>query len=109
MGGRMAGALLRAGGRLIRFGQNFSADYGDGVLAFEVERLGPADYRERPIGSIGFADRQGPHTINFNGDRMVFDWYRRRFSALSGARRAMALLSYRRGRAASSPLPVLDG
>jgi hypothetical protein len=104
LGGRMAGALLRTGGRLIRFGQDFSADYGDGVCAFEVEILTPSDYRERPIGTIGFPDRQGPHTINFDGDRMVFDWYHRRVSPLSGVRRVMERLSYRRGmRAASVP------
>jgi hypothetical protein len=95
-GGRMAGALLRAGGRLIRFGQNFSGDYGDGVHAFEVETLNPGEYRERALGAIRFEDRQGPHTINFDGGHMVFDWYHRRFSALSGVRRAMARLSQRR-------------
>jgi hypothetical protein len=96
LGGRMAGALLRLDGRLIRFGQDFSGDYGDGVFAFEVEALNPAEYRERPIGTIRFEDRQGPHTINFDGTQMVFDWYHRRFSALSGVRRAMARLSQRR-------------
>lgn len=97
LGGRMAGALLRAGGRLIRFGQSFSSDYGDGILAFEVERLTPAEYRERPLGTIQFGDRQGPHTINFDDGRLVFDWYDRRLSALSGVRRATARLSSRRG------------
>jgi hypothetical protein len=96
LGGRMAGGLLRAGGRLIRFGQDFSGDYGDGVYAFEVESLNSAEYRERPIGTIRFEDRQGPHTINFDGERIVFDWYHRRFSALSGVRRAMARLNQRR-------------
>ena len=98
----MAGALLRTGGRLIRFGQNFTADYGDGVCAFEVETLTPAEYRERAIGTIGFADRQGPHTINFDGGRMVFDWYHRRVSPLSGVRRVKERLSYRRGRKAAA-------
>ncbi|HEX8572061.1 MAG TPA: hypothetical protein VF759_04865 [Allosphingosinicella sp.] len=109
MGGRMAGGLLRAGGRLIRFGQNFSADYGDGVLAFEIETLDPAEYRERPLGAIGFRDRQGPHTVNFDGGRIVFDWYHRRFSALSGVRRARARLTERRARGGLAPAPRRGG
>lgn len=91
-GGRMAGALLRTGDRLIRFGQSFLGDYGDGVYAFEVERLTAQDYRERPIGCIRFEGRQGPHTINFDGNRVLFDWYESRFSALAGVRRATARL-----------------
>jgi hypothetical protein len=97
LGGRMAGALLRIGDRLIRFGQDFSGDYGDGVHAFEVETLNPAEYRERAIGTIRFGDRQGPHTINVDGKRIVFDWYHRRFSTLSGVRRAAARMRRRRG------------
>jgi len=101
-GGRMAGAVASFGGRLIRFGQSFVADYGEGVFAFEIEALTPEDYRERAIGEIRFADREGPHTINFDGERVVFDWYRRRFSALAGARRLKARLGSRLLRPAKS-------
>lgn len=92
-GGRMAGALLRTGGRLIRFGQSFLGDYGDGVFVFEVETLTPDEYRERALGQIRFSDRLGPHTLNFDGNRVLFDWYTKQYSALAGVRRAMAGLT----------------
>jgi hypothetical protein len=88
----MAGALIRTGDRLIRLGQSFLGDYGDGIFAFEVERLTAGEYRERPIGYLRFEDRKGPHTINFDGERVLFDWYESRFSALSGLRRLTARL-----------------
>lgn len=97
-GGRMAGAIARNGGRMIRFGQSFVGDYGEGVFAFEIEVLTPDDYRERLIGEIRFTDPKGPHTINFDRDRIVFDWYRTGFSLLAGARRLKARLCSRRTR-----------
>jgi hypothetical protein len=89
-GARMAGNLLRIDGRLIRFGQDFSDGYGDGIHAFEIAELSPDAYRESPAGSLRFADRNGPHTLNFSGDRLLFDWYRDRFSPLAGLRRLAA-------------------
>lgn len=88
-GARMAGALLEEGGRLIRLGQDFRFGYGDGVFAFEVERLTPDDYAERPIGKLRFGDRRGPHTLNVRGGEIVFDWYRDRVSLLAGVRRLL--------------------
>lgn len=94
-GGRMAGALLRLDGRLIRFGQSFERFYGDGILAFEIEALTPATYRERLIGKIRFRDRIGPHTLNAREGELVFDWYRHEFDPLVGLRRLLSRL--RRG------------
>lgn len=115
-GGRMAGGLLRIGGRLIRFGQSFERLYGDGIVAFEVEALTPDTYRERRIGSIRFRDRTGPHTLNVKDGELVFDWYRHGFDPLAGLRR---LLSEMRpgsaaaeavpGAPASSPLRTIPG
>lgn len=94
-GGRMAGALLRLDGRLIRFGQSFERFYGDGILAFEVETLTPDAYGERMIGKVRFRDRIGPHTLNARDGELVFDWYRHRFDPLVGLRRILSRL--RRG------------
>lgn len=109
-GGRMAGALLRSNGRLLRFGQSFLGDYGDGVMVFEVEKLTPGEYRESAIGMVRFADRLGPHTLNFDGGRILFDWYTKRYSALAGVRRTMARLSRPRdvepSRVPGTPTPV---
>jgi hypothetical protein len=94
-GGRMGGKLLRTSGRLIRFGQSFLSGYGDGVVAFEITRLTPTEYREEPIRAIRFHDRKGPHTVNFDGEHIVFDWYRERLSVLAGFRRTVARASLR--------------
>lgn len=94
-GGRMAGNLVRAEGRLIRFGQSFERFYGDGILAFEVEALTPTLYRERMLGEIRFRDRIGPHTLNFGEGELVFDWYRHGLDPLVGLRRLLGRI--RRG------------
>jgi hypothetical protein len=86
-GARMGGALLELDGRLIRFGQDLTRGYGDGLFAFEIESLTLDAYKERLLGRIGFSDRKGPHTINANADEIVFDWYRDRLSLLAGLRR----------------------
>ncbi|HEX8263162.1 MAG TPA: hypothetical protein VF547_09845 [Allosphingosinicella sp.] len=92
-GGRMAGALLRLEGRLIRFGQSFERYYGDGIVAFEIEALSAQTYRERRIGEIRFGgDRIGPHTLNARDGELVFDWYRHKPDLLAGARRLVARL-----------------
>jgi hypothetical protein len=97
-GGRMAGNIVRTQGRLIRFGQTFLTGYGDGIVAFEIEALGPERYREREIGQIAFERRRGPHTLNFGDGLMVFDWYEEVVSPLAGVRRWRA-----RSRAAPPP------
>jgi hypothetical protein len=94
-GGRMAGALLRLDGRLIRFGQSFERFYGDGIVAFEVEALTPQAYRERMIGPIRFGDRIGPHTLNVKEGELVFDWYRHEYDPLVALRRLLSRM--RRG------------
>ena len=99
-GGRMGGDIVRDGSRLVRLGQDFTRDYGDGLIAFEVDKLGPDSYREREIGTLRFSDRRGPHTVNFSSDgsRIVFDWYKDRFSPMAGVRRAIARLRQRQVR-----------
>jgi hypothetical protein len=91
-GGRMAGALLRLDGRLIRFGQSFERFYGDGIVAFEIEALGPETYSERRIAGIRFSDRIGPHTLNVRDGELVFDWYRHEFDPLVALRRLLSRL-----------------
>jgi len=93
-GSRMGGNLLRNDASLVRIGQDFSRDYGDGLIAFAVDSLTPHSYREREIGAFRLSDRKGPHTFNLSpdGTRILFDWYRDRLSPLAGVRRAMARL-----------------
>ena len=109
LGARMAGNLLRVGGRLFRLGQDLSVRYGDGILVFEVERLTREEYRERRVGEIRFSDRHGPHTLNVAGGEMVFDWFRESVSPLAGWRRVLPMLLARRRRTAPSALPSQRG
>ena len=105
-GARMAGSVTRAAGRLLRFGQDSTRSYGDGIIAFEIETLTPSAYRERPIGEIRFADRKGPHTLNVRAGEWLFDWYVDRLSPLAAVRRLRAM---RHERAASAGAPRLAG
>ncbi len=89
-GGRMGGSLAVVDGSMVRLGQDSRTGYGDGVIAFAVEALGPEEYRERRIGGIRFRDRRGPHTLNLRPGEIVFDWYEERFTPLAGVRRLFA-------------------
>jgi hypothetical protein len=97
-GARMGGALIERGGRILRPGQDGSRSYGDAVILFEIERLTRSEYSERECGRIDFADRGGPHTLNLDEGRVVFDFYDRRVTPLAGVRRLRSLLSKRRAR-----------
>jgi hypothetical protein len=91
-GGRMGGAILGLNGRLYRLGQDGARGYGERLVAFEVTTLTLDAYAEREAGEIAFAGVRGPHTLNVNADRMVFDHYHERFAPLAGVRRLMARL-----------------
>lgn len=108
-GGRMAGALLRTGGRLIRFGQSFERFYGDGIVAFEIEAMTPQAYRERRIGAVRFRDRIGPHTLNARDGELVFDWYRHEYDPLVAVRRLLSRLRRRSGGSAIPLQSVAEG
>jgi hypothetical protein len=86
----MGGAIVKAGDRLVRFGQDLTGHYGNGLFAFEILVLTPTDYQERPLGRLGFSDRKGPHTLNIRPGAIVFDWYLDRASPVAGIRRLAA-------------------
>ena len=90
-GSRMGGNILSAGGQFIRVGQDFSHDYGNGLIAFAVEELTPTSYREREIGVFQLRDRKGPHSFNLSADgrAVLFDWYHDAFTAMAGFRRVL--------------------
>jgi hypothetical protein len=92
-GGRMAGNLLLSDRRILRFGQTFLTGYGDGIVCYEIEELGPDTYREREIGELRFLDPRGPHTINFRNREVLFDCYEERVSLAAGLRRLRARYS----------------
>lgn len=86
-GGRMAGAILRHCGHLYRLGQDFQGGYGDGLFVFRIDELTPTSYCESLLHGFRFKGAKGPHTLNFKDGTALFDWYRDRFSLLSGVRR----------------------
>jgi hypothetical protein len=90
IGGRMGGAIIEAGNRLIRLGQDGARRYGGSLVAFEITTLTPESYEEQAMAKIAFVDRHGPHTLNLRGNEIVFDWYRESFSLLAGVRRLRA-------------------
>lgn len=96
VGARMAGAVLRIGGRLCRVGQDCSRGYGKGIVLFEIGALSPDEYREEPLGDFSFQEVSGPHTLNLRGGTAFFDFYRERFGALAGIRRFRARLAKQR-------------
>jgi hypothetical protein len=49
VGSRMAGPILKTGGKLVRPGQNCSRIYGGSLVFFEIEVLDVTEYRERWI------------------------------------------------------------
>jgi hypothetical protein len=86
LGGRMGGLLFEENG-LYRFGQDGSDGYGNGIFLFRVLQLSRTSYRETMIDQLRFSEVRGPHTVNFAGDRVLFDFYRHRFAPLAGLRR----------------------
>lgn len=89
-GARMAGPMTKIDGRLYRFGQNGTRNYGASVRIHRVRTLTRSDYSEEECGSIGIADGWGPHTLNVLADGLLIDHYSERFSPLAGWRRVRA-------------------
>jgi hypothetical protein len=89
-GSRMGGSVIRIGTRLYRVGQDFAKHYGDGVILFEIGRLGREEYQETECARLRFADVKGPHTLNFRDGRVLFDFYEDAVTPLAGLRRLKA-------------------
>jgi hypothetical protein len=89
----MAGAIFCQGNSMWRFGQDWTRDYGNGVLLFEIEKLSPTEYSEIERGQLRFDEVFGPHTVNFRGSTVLFDFYRNTISPAAGLRRLMNRLA----------------
>jgi hypothetical protein len=89
---RMGGRIVRAHGKLYRFGQNNCFGYGDGITVCEITKLSTSEYEEVSTGSLRFADARGPHTVDTTERSMVFDFYADQFSLLAGYRRLVPIL-----------------
>ena len=97
-GARMGGALIEGNGRLYRFGQDGARDYGDGLLLFSITELSERCYREEEVGRLQLSSVKGPHTLNFQGEKALFDFYRDRFTPLAGLGRLQSRLAKHRAK-----------
>jgi hypothetical protein len=98
LGSRMGGAIFKKGGQSHRLGQDCEHSYGKGIVLFGIEALTRTLYRERYEGRLSFDHVSGPHTLNFDDDLLIFDFYRERLSPFAGLRRLRASTAKRRAR-----------
>jgi hypothetical protein len=80
---RNGGAVCKYNGNHYRIAQNGTGKYGDGISIMLITRLSHLIYEEELVVRIKFANRFGPHTLNFESKRLVFDHYDQEFNALS--------------------------
>ena len=86
---RMAGAVLNYKGRVLRFGQNNSGEYGDSLAIMHITDLTAKSYAEKKLGMMSIDEFHGPHSIGFSPDMetIVLDYYSNEFSLFAGVRR----------------------
>jgi hypothetical protein len=91
---RMGGKIVDYQGKLLRFGQNNSGEYGESLAIMDITKLTAASYEEVNLGMISIDNFSGPHSIGFNHDKttLLIDYYRNEFSLLAGLRRIKARL-----------------
>lgn len=91
---RMGGKIINHEGKLLRFGQNNSGEYGESISVMHITDLSDNDYKEFEIGNITIDEFSGPHSIGFNADmsEILIDYYSNKFSVLAGVRRIKARL-----------------
>jgi hypothetical protein len=86
-GGRQAGPIHEHNGKYYRFGQNNTKLYGNGVVVFEIAELNFNNYQEHRVSTIKSQHHNGPHTIDFQGEDIIFDHYIRAFDKLAWLRK----------------------
>lgn len=92
-GGRNGGRILREGAKLYRLSQDLENGYGVGIHLFEIIKIDEETYEEKQVGAISMnGDLQGPHTVDYNGEAICWDYYRNEFSLLAGYRRLASRL-----------------
>lgn len=91
---RMGGKLLKHQGRVLRFGQNNSGEYGESLAVIQITSLSAKTYEEVKIGTLTIDNYFGPHSISFNSDmtEIVIDYYSNEFSFFAGVRRVKSRL-----------------
>lgn len=91
-GGRMAGPIMDQGGVLYRLGQDNSVGYGQAITVNRIDVISPKHYKEMSRGRITLKGALGPHTILVSQNELWLDFYKEKWTALAGLRRALARL-----------------
>ena len=86
-GARNAGRIYEKNGELFRFGQNNTSSYGNGIVISKITEISDEKYSEEEVGSIGFTDCLGPHTIDIKNREIVLDFYKDKFNFFAGLNR----------------------
>lgn len=90
-GARMGGNIISYNDELFRIGQDNRFGYGEKVNVFKIQILDENSYSEKLVSSVRVDGKFGPHTINVQGDKVVFDFYENHFSVLAWYRRLLGL------------------
>lgn len=92
---RMAGKIIHHGSDLYRFGQNNCSIYGKEILVHKIVTLSPSEYKEERLNTLQYKDSYGPHTINFEKNKTVTDFYSESFSIIAGLKRMIGLIAFK--------------
>lgn len=94
---RMAGKIVKNGFDLYRLGQDNCLNYGKEISVHKIIDLNPNEYKEKKINTIQYKNKNfyGPHTINFQENQTVTDFYSEKFSIIAGLKRVVGLISFR--------------
>ncbi len=85
---RMGGPIVKCGGKLLRFGQNNSKQYGDGLYCCRISRISKSEYVEDKWFRLKVSNgKSGPHTFAVFEDKVIFDFYENKISIFAGLRR----------------------
>ncbi len=92
---RMAGCIIQHESNLYRFGQNNCFEYGKEITVHKIAALSPNEYEEEKMNTLRYIDSFGPHTINFQGNKTVTDFYSESFSLIAGFKRVLGLIIFK--------------
>ena len=90
LGGRSGGRVFTLGEKIFRFGQDFTGDYGNGLILFEINSLSRNTFIETAISSFKFKNYKGPHNIDFSSNLITWDYYKEKFNLLAGIDRVIS-------------------
>ena len=89
LGGRSGGRIFKLKNKIYRFGQNYSGDYGNGLILFEIN-LKKDSYSEIELSRFKFNGLyKGPHTIDFSSNLLTWDFYFDKFNFFAGLKRIL--------------------